>query len=129
MRSDLLRRTLAVNAATSIVLGLVAVAGAGPLGRLMGAEPILLAVLGAGVLLFGLLVGRNARRPITDRREAVATIVLDTGWVAGSVAVLAAGVLTTAGAWIVAIIALDTMLFAVLQAAGLGAPSLVAGRA
>ena len=117
---SLLRSALVANVAFSVISGTLMILGAGPLGRLLGfEEPFLLAAIGGGLLIFAAGVLHNARRESVNRLEALATIVGDLAWVAGSVLVIVAGPLSTTGNWLVAIVADVVLVFALLQTHGL----------
>jgi len=73
---------------------------------------IALLVYAAGLLL-------NARREQIKLQEAWLAVIMDAAWVVGSMILIFAGVLTTAGNWLVAIVADIVLLFAVLQFFGI----------
>jgi hypothetical protein len=54
-----------------------------------------------------------------SRGEALLAVVLNAGWVAGSVAVMEVGSLTRVGNWAVAAVAAAVLVFAVLESVGL----------
>ncbi len=118
--SMLLRRVLQANAVFSTISGPALIIGAKPLSRLMGIDHWwILAVIGVVLLAFAVGLVLNSRRDIIVEKEVVQAIVSDGVWVLGSVIVAFIGVLTTAGIWMVAIVACLVLSFAILQAAGL----------
>jgi hypothetical protein len=102
--ADALRTTLRLNATTSLLGGLAAIAAAGPIDRLLGTgEPGWVRVTGVGLLLFaggvaatsGATVDRLARRtPLISAADAT--------WVAASAGTIAAGWYSARGTAIVA---------------------------
>ena len=115
-----LRLALLANAAFSAVSGATMILGSAPLGRLIGFDqPLLLAAVGAGLLVFAGGVYHNARRETVSRLEALATVIGDFAWVAGSALLIAIGPLSGVGNWLVAIVADVVLLFAALQSYGL----------
>jgi hypothetical protein len=80
--------------------------------------PALLAAVGGGLVLYAAGLFWTARRlPIPDA-AAWAAIVLDLGWVVGSVAVIEVGMLSPIGTGLVALVAAVVLTFAVLQFVG-----------
>src|SRR4029450_9560678 len=94
----LLRSTLVINGISTVLCGAALLAAPGVLAELLGGSaPPLLAVVGGGlVLCAGGLFWTARRRPIPDV-AAWTAIVLDLGWVFGSVAVIEGGILTRIG--------------------------------
>lgn len=99
--------------------------GAGPLTALLGLDiPLLLRILGVGLVFYAAGLGWVARQARVNRSLATAAVLLDALWVVGSAFVLGAALvgripLTTAGAWLIGIVAGLVALFAVLQARAL----------
>ena len=118
--SMLLRRVLQANAAFSTISGLALIGGSKPLSRLIGIDHWWILVV-IGVVLLAFVVGLvlNSRRDIIVEKEVVQAIVSDGVWVLGSATVAFIGVLTTAGIWMIASVALVVFAFAVLQCMGL----------
>jgi hypothetical protein len=120
-KSALLRNTLKVNALASAVSGLVFFLGSGVLAPFMGVDsPILLGVLGVGVVIFAVgvfLVFQE--QPISVRKGSI-IFVLDVIWVVGSILLLIVDPLTFSneGKWIVLILADIVGIFAVLEYLG-----------
>jgi hypothetical protein len=115
----LLRSTLVINGVSTVLCGLVLLAVPGTLAELLGVSaPALLAVVGGGLVLYAAgLFWTARRRPIPDA-AAWAAIVLDLGWVVGSVALIEVGVLSPIGTGLVALVAAVVLIFAVLQFVG-----------
>jgi hypothetical protein len=119
-KASILRRALQANGLFSALSGLTFIFAAKPLATLIGVSmPEIL--IGIGIALLGYAAGlfRNARREPINHTEAWIAVSLDMAWVAGSVVVIFAGVLTTTGNWIVAIVADIVLLFGLLQLWGL----------
>ena len=122
--SCLLSASLRGNAAFSAVSGIVLIAAAAPLAALMGiAAPAVLPPVGVILVIFAGGLWWSARRPVVKRTEAKIAVFLDLAWVALSAGLLAAvpWLLTPAGRWIVAAVAVCVAGFAILQALGLRA--------
>jgi hypothetical protein len=118
--SHLLRRALQANGAFSALSGLILLAAAQPLAALLGlSHPMTLVGVGISLLLFSAGLWRNSRRETVNQMEALLAVALDVAWVAGSIAVIFAGVLSPTGNWMVAIVADIVLLFAVWQFLGL----------
>ncbi len=118
--SMLLRRVLQANAVFSTISGLALIGGAKPLSGLIGIDYWwILVVIGVVLLAFAVGLVLNSRRDIIIEKEVVQAIVSDGVWVLGSAIVAFIGVLTTAGIWIVASVALVVFAFALLQGIGL----------
>src|SRR4029450_12152808 len=121
----LLRSTLVINGISTVLCGAALLAAPGGLAELLGGSaPALLAVVGGGLVLYagGLFWAAPARahcrrRPIPDV-AAWTAIVLDLGWVFGSIAVIEVGILTRIGTGLVALVAAVVLTFAVLQFVG-----------
>jgi len=115
----LLRSTLVINGISTVLCGVALLAAPGVLAELLGVSPpALLAVVGGGLVLYaGGLFWIARRHPISDA-AAWTAIVLDLGWVFGSVAVIEVGILTRIGTGLVALVAAVVLTFAVLQFVG-----------
>lgn len=113
----MLRAVLAANAATSALGGLAGLVAAGWMADTFGLpSATVVRVVAAALLLFAVDVALVARRATGRLRSATLAISLvDLAWVAGTVAVLAAADLTTAGRVIAIISGLGVLDFAVLQ--------------
>ena len=116
----LLRRTLLVNGIATAMTGLTTLLAAPWLPAVLGpASPLLLAVTGAGLVIFASVLLAQARRARIDRRVAWVIAALDIAWVLGSIAVMEIGVLTTIGNLLVGAVAAVVLVFAILELRGL----------
>jgi hypothetical protein len=121
-KAGLLRTTLKFNSVFSTVSGAVFVVGAGALASFMGVEqPILLAALGIGVLIFAFIVYRIASETLLDAKKGMVILILDIVWVVGSALLLFADplTLTNEGKWLVLIVADIVGIFAIAEYFGL----------
>jgi hypothetical protein len=125
----LLRRTLWGNAAFSVVSGAGLSIFAGPLARAAAHSPVevagldlplILELLGLGVIAFGALCAWVASRPTLPQGLARLIFAADLAWVAGSVLVLALpAAWTTAGIAGIVVVALIVADLAILEYLGL----------
>ena len=119
-RTSFLRRSLQLDGIASGLCGVLLLAAASPISALMGlADPSIARVVGALLMIYAAALLYNAARATVSRREAVAALVLNAGWVLGSALVILAGPLTPVGNLAVAAVAAAVLLFAVLEAIGL----------
>jgi len=118
--SNVLRRALQANGAFSALSGIIFIVADDPLSSLLGV-PGSFSLIGVGIALLVYAAGlfHNARRETVNQREAWIAVILDAAWVAGSAVVIFAGILTTTGNWMVAVVADIVLLFALLQLYGL----------
>ena len=115
----LLRRTLLVNGVATAMTGIAALVGAPWLPAILGpTPPAILAVVGAGLVVFAGALLRQARRARIDSRVAWTIAGLDIAWVLGSVALVEIGILTLLGNVVVAAVAVVVLVFAVLEVRG-----------
>jgi hypothetical protein len=115
----MLRATLVTNGISTALCGLALLVAPGPLAPLLGVPgPGILAAVGAGLLLYaaGLFVTAG-QQPISPA-AAWTAIVMDVGWVMGSVALLEIGGLTPIGSGLVSLVAAVVLVFAALQYRG-----------
>jgi hypothetical protein len=119
-RTSFLRRSLQLDGIASGLCGVLLLAAASPISALMGlADPSIARLLGAFLMIYAAALLYNAARATISRREAVAAVVLNAGWVLGSALVILAGPLTPVGNLAVAAVAAAVVLFAVLEVVGL----------
>jgi hypothetical protein len=119
--SRFLRRSLQVDGVASGLCGLLLLAAAGPVSALMGlARPGTARGVGALLVLYAAALLWNGARVTVSRGGAVAAVVLNALWVVGSAVVILDGPLTALGNLAVAAVAVAVLLFAVLEAIGLG---------
>lgn len=125
----LLRRTLWGNAVFSVISGAVLVACATPFAGWATRAPVSVAgldlavvfeLLGLGVVLFGVLCGWVASRPVLPAGLARVIFAADIAWVAGSALVLLLPASwTTAGIAGIVVVALIVADLAILEYLGL----------
>lgn len=123
-RTSLLRRALQLNGAFSGASGVALIVGASPLAAFLGIpNALVLAAIGAGLLVYAAGLWRNARRDAIRVIEARVAVAMDVAWVVGSGLVLVAFAepigLTVAGKWCIALVADVVLAFAVAQMIGL----------
>lgn len=120
--TGLLRTTLLVNAATSGAAGLTSALAPAWVAGLIGAGPVWFWIaLGIGLVGYAALLVWTARMAVPDPRMVWFAIVSDEVWVVASAAVLIGlpDLLTPLGEWIVAVMAVGVLDFAILQWLGL----------
>ncbi len=116
----LLRRTLLVNGIATAMTGALALVASPWLPALLGrTSPAVLAIVGAGLVVFAGVLLIQARRERIDRRVAWAITMVDIAWVIGSIVLVEAGVLTLIGNLIVAAVAAVVLVFAILELRGI----------
>lgn len=114
-----LRNVLRANAVVSGLCGLAAVAAAGWIGDLRGASTIAVRVVGIGLVLFAIGVGRasgarHRRLAISGRLIGVA----DAGWVVATAGLVAAGTLSRTGVGLAVAVGVVVAAFAALELHG-----------
>ena len=115
-----LRRSLQLDGIASGLCGLLLLAGAGPVSRLIGlSTPGMARAVGAGLLVYAAALLWNACRARVSRGEVVAAVALNAAWVLGSAAVIADGPLNALGNLAVGAVAAAVLLFAILEVVGL----------
>jgi hypothetical protein len=115
----LLRSTLVINGIATALCGGALLIAPAPLAELIGVPvPALLAAVGAGLVLYAAGLFWTARRRPIPAAAAWAAIIMDLGWVVGSVAVVEAGLLTSIGVVLVGLVAAAVFVFAALQFVG-----------
>jgi hypothetical protein len=120
--SNLLRYALRGDAILTIVTGAICLADTPPLAVFLGIQPPLaLQILGAVLVLYGAFLFYTAAQPQISRRIVIAAIALDLIWVIDSTILLVAGwlPLTSAGMWIIGLIAAAVAVVAELKFFGL----------
>ena len=120
MDMKLLRRALGANAAFSALSGTILLIWSSWLATTFGlSNPIFVTATGVGLLLFSAGLVRNATRRKLNLGEARMTVALDVSWLAGSILLLAAGVLNREGNWALLVVGDIVLAFAILQAIGI----------
>ena len=118
--SMLLRRVLQANAVFSTISGIALIAFAGRLAAFMGvARSWILLAIGGVLLAFAVTLLVNSLRENIKESDVVQAIISDGVWVAASTVIAFMGIVSTAGIWMVAVVACLVLSFAILQAAGL----------
>ena len=112
-----LRAVLTANAATSAVAGVAGLVAAGWWSDRRGSDsPGWVRIVSAGLVLFALDVLLVARaRPAALHRWSAVVSAADLAWVAGTVAVIAAGGLNGTGVAVAAVVGVGVLDFAALQ--------------
>lgn len=111
-----LRLALRGNAAFSTLCAVISLVGAAPLAVTLGVPaPEMLTGLGVQLLLFAGFLVWLSLRPAIHPGIALGVIAADAAWVLGTVPVVAAGVLTSAGVWTALGIADFVAAFGILQ--------------
>ena len=116
--SQLLRRALQANGVFSALSGVILVIASSRIAALIGIEQSLW-LTGLLLLLFAASLLRNAARAEINLTEAWIAVALDVAWVAGTAALIFAGVFSATGNWVAALVGDVVLLFAVLQFLGL----------
>jgi uncharacterized membrane protein len=127
MRSPLLRGALIANALFSFATGLLLVGFAEPVATVVGeVAPLVLRVIGAGLLPFAAFLVWTARRSVPRPVFVLVASIADLGWVAGSAGLLVflPSLFSPAGTVAVAGVAGAVLVFGLLQLGGLRAGSL-----
>ncbi len=118
-----LRRALAANAAFSLITGSVLAIASASVAPLVSvnASPWIFAVIGAGLLLFGVFVAWLANRPAPDPLLALAVSIGDLTWVIGTAILLAVanGTLKLVGMAAMSLVAVCVLGFAIGQLRGI----------
>jgi hypothetical protein len=118
-RTRFLRRALMADGVVSGLSGLLLAAAPGVIAALAGTSTVIVASVGASLLLYGFFLLRGARREGPPRAEAVAAVALNVAWLLASVAVVVAGLLTREGNWAVILVGDVVLLFTGLEIVGL----------
>ncbi|MCW1970503.1 MAG: hypothetical protein KIH69_020530 [Anaerolineae bacterium] len=118
--SQLLKKTLLANALFSDLCGAIMLLGASAIAPFIGLNsPIVLTVMGIGLMAYGLWLFLNARRAEPNLTEAKIAVAADLAWVIGAAVVILLGVLNTTGNWILAGVTDVVLCFAILQWVGI----------
>ena len=118
--SQLLKKTLLANALFSDLCGFMLLLGASTIAPLIGFNsPIILAVIGVGLMGYGAWLFLNARRAVPSLAQVQIAVAADVAWVIGAALVILLGVLNTTGNWILAGVTDVVLCFAILQWVGI----------
>jgi hypothetical protein len=121
-RSNLLRYAVRGDAIITAATGAICLADAQPLASFLGIQPPLtLQIAGAALVLYGAFLFYTAAQAQISRRIVITAIVLDLLWVLDSAILLVGGwlPLTSAGMWIIGLIAVAVAVVAELKFFGL----------
>ena len=115
-----LRKALMGNALFSTLSGLTMLLAQGWVLRILGlpssVNPL---VLGAGLIVFAVMLVINAQRQQVKKSDAWIAVCMDLAWVLGSYVLIFIVPFSTAGKWVVGVVAELVLLFAVLQFLGI----------
>lgn len=114
----LLTRALRANGLYSTVAGAVLVLASVALAESMEVSPVVLNVVGVGVISFGLAILWLTRSVPVNQGFALGVIAADVSWVIGALMLMVIPGLF-ANKWLLALVSLPVATFAVLQTAGL----------
>lgn len=115
-----LRRSLQLDGVASGLTGVLLLVAAGPVSTLIGnAAPGIARVIGALLVVYAAALLWNARRATVARGEVALAVVLNIGWVVGSLALIVLGPLTVLGNVAVAAVAVAVLGFTLLEIVGL----------
>lgn len=119
--SSLIRRALYGDAAFSGVSGLVFLLAANPVSTFLGVNaPMVIAVIGVGIVGYSALLFYHASRPMIAPSFALFPITGNSLWVLGSIVLLVTGWIpfSAEGKWAVAVVAMIVDAFAMVQFVG-----------
>ena len=116
-----LRLALRLNAAFSTLSALALLLGHTPLAALLGVESWILLGVGAGLAAFAAyLLITAARQDVAKlRAEALRHSLADFAWVVASIALIVSGLVTPAGSWLLAAVAVPVLALGLAQFRGL----------
>src|SRR5262245_57993467 len=110
---------LRICCVSTVLCGLTLLLAPAQLAELLGVSPpALLAGVGAGLVLYAAGLFWTARQRPIPGPAAWAAIVLDLGWVLGSLAVVELGIVSSIGVGLVGLVAAAVLVFAILQFVG-----------
>ncbi|MEP3276304.1 MAG: SRPBCC family protein [Stappiaceae bacterium] len=123
--SSIARWFLGGNAVFSSVCGLTLISAAGPVSEILLSDsgspgPLILRLLGVGLLIFALDLALMAANKYVSRREVVLIVLADLGWVVGSALLVFdfGDLLTSGGKTVVELVAVIVGVFALGQLVG-----------
>ncbi|MBC8506843.1 MAG: hypothetical protein ISR58_00725 [Anaerolineales bacterium] len=120
--SGLLRKALLGNSIFSTISGLLFVFAATPIAAFLGlSSPLVLRIVGAGLLFFAFVVYKTATFKPVNLQVAMGIVFGDLLWVIGSVVLIFTSLVafTAAGKWAIAIVADIVLAFAIVQYLGI----------
>ncbi|MFN8399013.1 MAG: hypothetical protein U0X74_03280 [Anaerolineales bacterium] len=112
-----LSRLLVSNGTFCFTSGVIFTLAAEPLAGFLSPRPIVMTILGIGLILYGAFITFMATRPVITHRFTLFTILADSAWVLLSILLLVLPIFTfTAQAkWAIGITAICVDAFATLQ--------------
>ncbi len=112
-----LSRILLANGTFCFTSGIIFTLAADPLAGFLSTLPIVMTLLGSGLILYGAFITFMATRPVITRRFTLFTIIADSAWVLLSILLLVLPVFTftTQAKWAIGITAICVDTFATLQ--------------
>ena len=115
-----LRKALMGNALFSTLSGFTILLAQGWVLRILGLpSSVNLLVLGAGLIVFAVMLVINAQRQQVKKSDAWIAVCMDLAWVLGSYVLIFIVPFSTEGKWVVGVVAELVLLFAVLQFLGI----------
>lgn len=117
MPTERLRLALRLNAATSLIGGLLALVAGSWVSRELGIDHVVATrVIGAGLVVFAVDVASIARAPRPRLlRDTLLVSAADVAWVIATIVVLLTGILSTTGVRVAVVLGLGVADFAVVQ--------------
>lgn len=112
-----LSRLLVSNGTFCFTSGIIFTLAADPLAGFLSTLPIVMTLLGSGLILYGAFITFMATRPVITRKFTLFTILADSAWVLLSILLLVLPVFTftTQAKWAIGITAICVDTFATLQ--------------
>lgn len=126
--SKLVRTFLGFNAVFSALNGTLLLAMAGSMAAVIFATPpdwatTGLRILGIGLLIFALDLVLLSKNPFISKQQVILIVILDAGWVLGSILLLSIGrdLFSSTGSLLIAVVAGFVAIFAIGQSVGAAA--------
>lgn len=112
-----LSRLLVSNGTFCFTSGIIFTLAADPLAGFLSTRPIVMTILGSGLILYGAFITFMATRPVITRKFTLFTIFADSAWVLLSILLLVLPIFTftTQAKWAIGITAICVDTFATLQ--------------
>lgn len=112
-----LSRLLVSNGTFCFTSGIIFTLAADPLAGFLSTLPIVMTILGSGLILYGAFITFMATRPVITRKFTLFTIFADSAWVLLSILLLVLPIFTftSQAKWAIGITAICVDTFATLQ--------------
>jgi len=112
-----LSRILLANGVFCSTSGLIFTLAANPLAGFLNTVPLVITILGMGLLLYGMFIMYMSTRPVITRGFTLFAVVADSAWVLLSVLLLILPIFNFAAdaKWAIGIVAVVVDVFATLQ--------------